>query len=365
MRLRQAHRPRHASAARRQESMMTDTSALEPAEYLRRLFDDVEFSYLVVVAAELGVADLLAPGPQSIADLSEAAGVDAQSLYRVLRALASRGLFREDDDQQFSLTPLADPLRRDAPQSIRPQALWSGSEAYRRTWGDLSYSVRSGEPAFDHVYGKPFFEYLAEQPALAKIFNDVMTSDSSDEGASIAAAHDFSGYRRIVDVGGGHGALLTAVLDRYPGPLGVLFDLPDVVGTARGAIDSHIAAGRVEKLAGDFSEAVPRGGDAYLLKWIVHDWDDEAAIRILTSCRTAMAPTGKVLLVEVVIPQGTAGTDATRLDTTMLVFTGSRERTEREYRDLLHRAGLTLLTITPTASPFSILEATPAQDGQR
>jgi hypothetical protein len=318
-----------------------------------------------VVAAQLGVADLLASGPRSIVDLSAATGVDAQSLYRVLGALASRGLFREDDGKRFSLTPLAEPLGQDAPHSIRPQALWSGSEAYRRTWGDLAYSVRTGRPAFDHVYGKPFFDYLAEDPAFAKIFNDVMTSDSSDEGASIAAAHDFSGYRRIVDVGGGHGALLAAILDRYPGPLGLLFDLPDVVDTARGAIDRHIAAGRVEKVAGDFSEAVPDAGDAYLLKWIVHDWDDEAAIRILTNCGTAMAPAGKVLLVEVVIPQGTAGSDATRLDTTMLVFTGSRERTEGEYRELLHRAGLTLVKIAPTASPFSILEATPAQDGQR
>jgi O-methyltransferase domain len=194
------------------------------------------------------------------------------------------------------------------------------------TWGDLGYSVRTGQPAFDHVYGKPFFDYLAEDLALAKIFNDVMTSASSDEGAAIAAAHDFSGYRRIVDVGGGHGALLATVLDRYQGPLGVLFDLPDVVQTAHGAIDSYIAAGRVEKMAGDFSEAVPLGADAYLLKWIVHDWDDEAAVRILTNCRTAMAPTGKVLLVEVVIPEGTAGADSTSLDTTMLVFTGSRER---------------------------------------
>jgi hypothetical protein len=318
-----------------------------------------------VVAAQLGVADLLASGPRSIVDLSAATGVDAQSLYRVLGALATRGLFREDDGKRFSLTPLAEPLRQDAPHSIRPQALWSGSEAYRRTWGDLAYSVRTGRPAFDHVYGKPFFDYLAEDPAFAKIFNDVMTSDSSDEGASIAAAHDFSGYRRIVDVGGGHGALLAAIVDRYPGPLGLLFDLPDVVDTARGAIDRHIAAGRVEKVAGDFSEAVPDAGDAYLLKWIVHDWDDEAAIRILTNCGTAMAPAGKVLLVEVVIPQGTAGSDATRLDTTMLVFTGSRERTEGEYRELLHRAGLTLVKIAPTASPFSILEATPAQDGQR
>jgi hypothetical protein len=145
----------------------------------------------------------------------------------------------------------------------------------------------------------------------------------------------------------------------------VLFDLPDVVETAHGAIDRHITAGRVEKLAGDFSEAVPTGGDAYLLKWIVHDWDDEAAIRILTNCRTAMAPAGKVLLVEVVIPQGTAGSDATAWTPRCWSSPAAGERTEGEYRDLLHRAGLTLVKTTPTASPFSILEATPAQDGQR
>jgi O-methyltransferase domain len=342
---------------------MMDGAGLEPAEYLRRLFDDTEFSYLVVVAAELGVADLLASGPRSIADLSAATGADARSLYRVLRALASQGLFREDGDKRFSLTPLADPLRQDAPQSVRPQALWTGSEAYRRTWCDLAYSVRTGEPAFVHVYGKPFFDYLAEQPAFAQIFNDVMTSASSDDGTAIAAAHDFSGYRRIVDVGGGHGALLAAVLDRHPVALGVLFDLLEVVESAHGTIDRHIAAGRDVKVAGDFSEAVPPGGDAYMLKWIIHDWDDEAAIRILTNCRTAMGPAGKLLLVEVVIPEGTADSDATRLDTAMLVFTGSRERTEGEYRDLLQRAGLTLLKTTSTASPFSILEATP--DGQR
>jgi spermidine synthase len=171
--------------------------------------------------------------------------------------------------------------------------LWSGSEAYWRTWGDLGYSVRTGEPAFDHVHGKPFFDYLAEDPALAKIFNDVMTSASSDEGAAIAAAHDFSRYRRIVDIGGGHGALLAAILDHYPDPSGVLFDLPDVVKTAHGAIDRHIATGRAKKVEGDFSQAVPDGGDAYLLKWIIHDWDDESAVLILTNCRTAMAPAGK------------------------------------------------------------------------
>jgi hypothetical protein len=192
-----------------------------------------------------------------------------------------------------------------------------------------------------------------------------MSSATSYEGAAIAAAHDFSGYRRIVDVGGGHGALLAAVLDRYLDPVGLLFDLPNVVETAHGDIDRHIAAHRAENVAGDFSEAVPAGADAYLLKWIIHDWDDDAAVRILTNCRTAMAPAGKVLVIEAVILQNTARSEATGVDTTMLVFTGSRERTEGEYRDLLHRAGLTLVKTTPTASQLSILEATAAQDGQR
>ena len=272
---------------------MRDTSATEPAEYLRRLFDDLEFSYLVVVAAQLGVADFVASGPRSIADLSAATGADAQSLYRVLRALASRGLFREDGDKRFSLTRLADALRTDAAHSIRPQALWSGSEAYRRTWGELSYSVRTGEPAFDHVYGKPFFEYLAEEPALAQIFNDVMTSASSDEGTAIAAAHDFSGYRRIVDVGGGHGALLAAILDRYPGPVGCSSTCPT---WRRPMGPSTATSPPVESRRWQATSPTPcqDGADAYLLKWIVHDWDDEAAIRILSSCRTAMAPAGRV-----------------------------------------------------------------------
>jgi hypothetical protein len=247
--------------------------------------------------------------------------------------------------------------RRPPARAPSDLALITASQLIRLRWTKIKSSdARLTAPGTSK-------NYLAEDPTSAKIFNDVMTSASTDEGAAIAAAHDFSGYRQIVDVGGGHGALLAAVLDRYPDTVGLLFDLPDVVETAHGAIDRHIAAGRIVKVAGDFSEAVPADADAYLLKWIIHDWDDEAAVRILTNCRTAMAPAGRILIVEVVIPQGTAGSGATRLDTTMLIFTGSRERTEGEYQDLLHRARLTLVKTTPTASQFSILEATPARDG--
>jgi hypothetical protein len=338
---------------------MTGTPPAEPADYLRQLLDNLEFAHLVVVATQLGVADLVASGPLPVSDLAEATGADPESLYRLLRTLASRGIFQEHDAKHFSLTPLADPLRKDAPDSVRAQALFSGSEEYLRTWAGLSHSVLTGEPSFEHVYGKPYFDYLAEHPAFARIFDDVMTGSSTDEGAAIAAAYDFSRCRTVVDVGGGHGALLAAILDRYPRLSGVLFDLPDVVGNAHGAIDTHIASGRVEKVPGSFFDDQLPGGDAYLLKWIVHDWADKEAVQILKNCRSNMAPNGRVLLIEFVLQQGATASNMFDLDMTMLVFTGSRERTESEYAELLQRAGLKLLTIHPTTSAFSILEAVP------
>lgn len=336
---------------------MTVSSSVEPTDYLRQLLDDLEFAHLVVVAAQLGIADLVASGPLSVADLAEATGADRQSLYRLLRTLASRGLFLEQERRQFALTPLADPLRKDAPGSVRPQALWSGSEEYLRTWAALSHSVLTGEPAFEHVYGKRFFDYVAEHPAFGRIFDGVMTRASTEEGAAIAEAYDFSRHRTVVDVGGGQGALLAAILDRYPPISGVLFDLPDVIGNAHGAIDRHVTSGRVEKVAGSFFDDLPPGGNAYLLKWIVHDWADEEAVQILTNCRSGLAPDGRVLLVEFVLPQDATASDMTRLDATMLVFTGSRERTRSEYAELLQRAGLELVRTHPTASALSILEA--------
>ena len=337
-----------------------DAPVVESADFLQRLFDDVEFHYPVVVAAHLGIADLLAAGPWSITDLATATGADARSLGRVLRRLASRGLFHAAGDH-WEITPLAAQLRSDAPGKMRAQALWIGSEAFRRTWGDLAFSVRTGAPSFDHVYGKPFFDHLGDDPELASVFNDVMTRDSSDEGPVVAAAHDFSRYRRLVDVGGGHGALLAAILERYPTTEGVLFDQPDVIASAHGAIDTHIATGRAETVPGDFLETLPAGADVYMLKWIVHDWDDEAATRILTNCRRGMVPHGRVLIIEYVIPDHAPGPNITSLDTTMLVFTGSRERTLQEYRELLRSAGLTFIKSFPTAGPFSIIEAAPTQ----
>ena len=341
---------------------MSDTTSIDmpPAAYLSQLIGNTGFVHAILVAANLGLADLLKDGPLSIADLAEATGTHAGSLYRMLRALASRGIFSEDADGRFSLTALADPLRSDAPDSIHNWALFVGSEAELQTWAHLSYSVRTGKPAFEHVFGKRWFDYLDEQPEMARIFNHLMTGGSTSDAAAIIEAYDFSVYRKIVDIGGGHGALLAHILEQNPQSSGVLFDAPSVIAGATGAIDTQVNQGRAEKVAGNFFEAVPNGGDAYVLKYIIHDWDDERAIMILKNCRQAMAENGRVLLVEMVIPAGNAPSPGKFLDLEMLLYFHSRERTEAEYRDLLQQAGLELITITPTASPFSIIEAAPA-----
>jgi hypothetical protein len=278
----------------------------------------------------------------------------------MLRALASRGIFSEDAEGRFSLTALADPLRSDAPDSIHNWALFVGSEAELQTWAHLSFSVRTGKPAFEHIFGKGWFDYLDEQPEMARIFNNLMSGGSISDAAAIVEAHDFSIYRKIVDIGGGHGALLAHILEQNPQSSGVLFDAPSVIAGATGAIDTQVNQGRAQRVAGNFFEAVPNGGDAYVLKYIIHDWDDERAIVILKNCRQAMAENGRVLLVEMVIPAGNAPSPGKFLDLEMLLYFYSRERTEAEYRDLLQQAGLELITITPTASPFSIIEAASA-----
>ena len=339
---------------------MDDISAadMRPAADLEELFVQTELVHMIWAAARLGIADLLKDGPLPAAELAAATGTHERSLYRLLRALASCGLFREDAQGRFALTASVDPLRRDAPNSVHTYAANAGSDASLQTWADLAYSLRTGKPAFEHIFGKGHFEYLSEQPEMAQLFNDAMTGNDMD-AAAIVAAHDFSPYKKIVDVGGGHGAMLARILDQSTRSYGVLFDTPQVVAGAAGAIDVHIGQGRAEKVAGDFFAGVPAGGDAYVLKWIVHDWDDERAITILRNCRQAMAPDGRVLLMETVIPARNALWSAARIDIIMLLFYGGAERTEAEYADLLQKAGLVLVKSIPTARPFSILEAVP------
>jgi O-methyltransferase len=315
-------------------------------------------SHAVSVAATLGIADLLRDGPKSCAELAQATRTHASSLYRVMRALACIGVFAESDDGRFSLNPAAECLQAKAPGSIRDAAIMLGQEWHWRAWGDVLHSVRTGQCAFEHVFGMELFEYFEQHPAAAAIFNDAMTSLTSQQQDAVVSSYNFSGISKIVDVGGGHGTLLASILKAHPGMSGILFDLPSVVAGARQRIQTDGLIGRCEVVGGDFFQSVPEGGDGYLLKQILHDWDDDHAVAILKNCRPGIGQTGKLLVVEMVIPPGNAPSMAKLLDLLMLVWThGGRERTEAEYRALFAAAGFALARNVPTPSPLSVLEA--------
>lgn len=312
-------------------------------------------SLALYIAAKLGLPDLVADGPKSAEELAAATGTHAPSLQRVLRALASVGVFARTDEGRFALTPLAATLRSDVPGSLRAFATVELGEEHYPAWGDLLHSVRTGEIAFDHHFGMPVWEFFERHPENAATFNDAMTGLTDAVNGAVLESYDFSPFRKIVDVGGGHGRLLAAVLSATPRAKGILFDAPSVVAGSP-PIETGLA-GRVEKVAGDFFQSVPAGADAYLLKWIIHDWDDERSVAILKNCRNAMAEGGRVILVEAVLPLGDEPHFGKFIDLNMLVMTGGRERTEEEYRTLLEAAGLRLTRVVPTPSAMSVVEA--------
>ena len=304
----------------------------------------------IYAAAKLGLADLVRERPRTVAELADATETHAQSLHRLLRALASAGVFAEDEAGRFQTTPLAATLERDAPGSMRAFAMTELGEEHYPAWGELLHSLRTGETAFDKVFGMPVFDFFARNPENARIFNDAMTGLTSVVNAAVVEAYDFRAFRRVVDVGGGHGGFLTAVLNASPEAAGVLFDSPQVVEGAHALLESQGIAGRCEVVGGDFFEGVPRGGDLYALKWIIHDWDDAQSARILRNVRAAMSDGGRLILVEQVIPPGNEPSLGKFVDLNMLVMTGGRERTEGEFRALYDAAGFRLTRVVPTAS---------------
>jgi hypothetical protein len=274
-----------------------------------------------------------------------------------LRALASVGVFTEDQGGRFHLTPLAEPLRGDAPDSVRDFAIYFGADWHRRVYNELGYSVETGQPAFEKIYGKPFFDYLAENPAPAEDFNNAMTSHSAADSAAVVNAYDFTGINKLVDVGGGHGALLAAILANNPQMNGVLVDAPYVAAGANDVLAANGVGGRCEVVGGDFFASVPAGADAYIMRHIIHDWDDERALTILKNCHQAMTENGRLLVVEIVIPEGNAPSLGKFLDLAMMVLVNSFERTAAEYSALFSQAGFKLTRIVPTTSPHSVIEA--------
>ena len=328
-----------------------------PEAFIIELAFGALMSQALHVAAKLGVADLLAAGPRPVSELAAAAGADERALYRVLRSLASVGVFRESDPRVFELTARADVLRADAPNSMRNGIIFMGEEWHWRVWGEMLHSARTGRPAWGHVHGAEVFDYFGANAEQAEIFNRAMTDMSVATAPAVVEAYDFSGVRRAADIAGGHGYLLAQVLKANPGARGILFDVPPVIAGAGALLEREGVAGRVETVAGDFFAGVPAGADCYLLKHIIHDWDDESCVRILRNIGAAMAEGGRVLIVETVVPEGNDPHYSKLLDLEMLTSPGGAERTAAEYGELLEASGLRLTRVVPTRSPFSIVEA--------
>ncbi|PQO47325.1 methyltransferase [Blastopirellula marina] len=331
-------------------------SSVSPLDQLMQMISGYQVSQVILTVGELGLADLVKDGPMSAEAMAKQCGASPERLYRLLRASASVGIFAETDPGVFVSTPLSEPLQSDHPFSLRPTALMMGGEHYG-TWGRLTQAVTSSENAFEAGYGMPFFEYLGKNPESAAIFDAAMTSIHGRETEAILDVYDFSQFGVIADIGGGNGSKLVSVLSKHPEVRGMLFDLPHVVERA---VPNFVAAGvndRVQAVGGDFFAAVPAGADAYMMRHIIHDWDDEKSSLILKNCRAAMQPGQKLLLVEYVIPAGNDPFFGKLLDLTMMLIPGGKERTEAEYRELLAGCGFQLDRVIPSEQPISVLES--------
>jgi O-methyltransferase domain/Dimerisation domain len=336
-----------------------DVPTAERAQALFRMITGYRITQMIYVVAKLGIADLLKDGPKSAEALAQTTHTHARSLYRILRALASVGIFAEDTQGRFALTPLAELLQTGVPSSQRPAALFFAESSQWQSWGELLYTVTTGEPSFQRLYGMDAWEYRARDPELNAIFDDFMTVNTTNQAVDVVPAYDFSDIGTLVDVGGGHGALISAILRANPQMHGILCDEPQVVSGAHSLLEAGGVIDRCEIVPCDFFSSVPGGGDAYVLKLIIHDWDDERAVAILKNCRGAMPEHGRLLLVENVIPPGNDPHRGKMTDIEMMVTLGGRERSEPEYRALFTEAGFTLTKIVPTQSALSIIEATP------
>jgi hypothetical protein len=332
----------------------------EARKQLNQMIDGFADTQYVALAARLGIADLLAAGPLSADVLAEATHSHPDALYRALRAMAARGIFAESAGRQFALTSLSEFLRAAHPDSLRGTAIRCGGSWYR-AYGDLPYSVATGKNAFHHVHGQSLFEYLVDHPNESEMFDHAMTSSAKKAVPTVLEAYDFSWAQTVVDVAGGQGMLLSAILRAHPQMRGVLFDLPHVVAGAERLLREAGVADRCEVVGGDFFERVLPRGDLYTLRFIIHDWEDEPAAAILRNCAQAMHPQGKVALIEMVLGEPNSAELGPLMDLDMLLIPGGRERTAEEYERLLATAGLRLTRIVPTKGFACVLEAERAQ----
>lgn len=333
-------------------------TAPTPATELMRLINGFWLTQAVYVAAQLGIADRLADGAKSVEQLAVDVGVSAQPLHRLLRALASVGVFEEVRAGEFALTPMADVLRSDIAGSLRPMALMRGQWQYA-AWGELLHCVTTGGSAFEKLFGQPMFDFLASDVARGTLFDAAMTSIHGRETALLLNAFDFGEGSHVIDIGGGNGSLLAAILRQHQSLQGTLFDLASVVDRARANEALDDVRQRLGFVSGNFFESIPSGGDIYLMRHIIHDWNDDQSTTILNHCRTAMGKASRLLIAEFVIPLGNEPFVGKWFDLAMLVGPGGQERTADEYAALLTRARLKMTRIIPTAGEISLVEAWP------
>ena len=341
--------------------MSPENAAPPPGLVLLQMLTGRWVSQAITAAADLGIADVVTADGLTPDAIAARVGAHGPSVHRLLRALASVGIFAEDNRGRFRHTPLSEALRTGVPGSVRGMAHHVGSRAATAAWADLTTSIRTGEPAFRRVHGKSFFDYLATAPEDAAAFDAAMHGVSSTETFAVLAAYDFSDAGTLVDVGGGDGTLLRAILAKHPGLRGVIYDLEHVVARAREHNAGTPEGTRITTAPGSFFESVPKGGDTYLLKHILHDWDDERCLQILRNCRLVLPAKGRLVIIESVISPGNDPAFGKILDLEMIAITeGGAERTEAQYAALLEAAGFRLARVVPTAAPTSVVEARPA-----
>jgi len=339
---------------------VTAAGEIAPAVTLRRLLNGYQVSQAIHAAVVLEIPELLAQGARAADELAPAAGADPDALHRLLRALAAVGVLDEDEGGRFSLTALGDCLRREAPGSLAPWAVYVGRPHHWTTWGQFLEGVRTGENVFKSLHGVDVWEYRAEHAEDREVFDAAMVALTRHTNAAVLEAYDFGRFGTLVDVGGGLGTFVAGVLAAYPSLEGILFDQAHVRGGAEELLRAAGVADRCTVITGSFFDGVPEGGDAYVLKSILHDWEDEEAITILGACRRAIVADGRLLVVERIVGPPNEGADTKFSDLNMFVMPGGRERTLQEFASLFEAAGFRLEGETPTASGFSVVAAIPS-----
>lgn len=350
----------HDAASHVPSAEATPAANLPPQVQLIQMAVAVWAARAVYAAAKLGLPDLLADGPHSAADLAQATATDPAALYRLLRALASRGVFTEVGPQRFALTALGAALKSGAPGGARAAVLTLAGDWQWKAWDNVLFSLRTGKPALDATFGMPLFEYLAAHPDDGALFGEAMVGMHGAVGAAVVAAYDFSQLGSVIDVGGGTGTLLRTILNANPKLRGTLFDLPDTISEARISVAASGLSDRCVCVAGDFFKNVPAGHDAYVMAHVLHDWTDEQALPMLRNCRRAIPDGGRLLIVEAVLPPGDTPHHGKMMDLLMLTVTGGLERSAEQFSALVGAAGFKLLRVIPTATHQSIVEAIPA-----